>query len=65
MILATIDFFNFSDFCLADSIYVPDVICSAFRSIAWLAALKNDFWTPLMNFKFYNYLLVDQLCASK
>ena len=35
MILATIDFFNFSDFyCFAVKICVRDVICSAFRSFA-------------------------------
>ena len=35
MILATIDFFNFSDFyCFGVKICVGDVICSAFRSIA-------------------------------
>ena len=35
MILATFDFFNFSDFyCFAVKICVRDVICSAIRSIA-------------------------------
>ena len=53
------DFVNdFSDFyCFAVKISVRDVI-SAFRSIAWLTSLKNDFWTHLWNFKFYEHLLI-------
>ena len=57
--LRGIDFFIFSDFYfIALKICVREVICSAFRSIAWLTSLRNDFWTRLMSFKFYERLLV-------
>ena len=64
--LLGIDFFNdFSVFyCFAVKICVRDVV-SAFRSIAWPASLKNDFWTHFGNFQFYKHLLVnDQKCES-
>ena len=52
MVLTTIDFFNFSDFyCFPLNNSMRDVICSVFRSIAWLTLLEqSDFWTLLMKF---------------
>ena len=54
MILATIDFSNFNDFyCIAVKICIRDVIFLLLGQLLDLPHAKIDFWTYLMNFKFY------------